>query len=316
MSCVNVGRTCSCPLPSRHSSCSFQCMNIAKTLHVVKRDGSGAIKSIPMPFDGAIEADLQFINAYDTDDGKVVMDAIQTDSRNVVTKPTKWPWATTMEDFASHTGKRKLVRYVVEPSKGSVSKEVLADTQCYFATINPAASTKQHRYIYCAVGSMDDKVCPPQGITRMDVLTGETQSWMPKDYEFCGEPMFVEKKSMSSETGDGEAPADTATSEEDNGYILSVLYDGREEESQLLVLDATNVGAGPIVRVPLGIAVPHGLHGCFAPNETTGFEEIDRRAKLSDKMESRGNMWNEVKSDFSGLGLRLDDLEEYFGDIM
>jgi hypothetical protein len=33
-------------------------------------------------------------------------------------------------------------------------------------------------------------------------------------------------------------------------------------------------------------------------------------------MESRGNMWNEVKSDFSGLGLRLDDFEEYFGDLL
>jgi hypothetical protein len=26
-------------------------------------------------------------------------------------------------------------------------------------------------------------------------------------------------------------------------------------------------------------------------------------------------MWNEVKSDFSGLGLRFDDMEEYFGDF-
>jgi hypothetical protein len=28
------------------------------------------------------------------------------------------------------------------------------------------------------------------------------------------------------------------------------------------------------------------------------------------------SMWNEVKSDFSGLGLRFDDMEEYFGDLM
>ena len=65
------------------------------------------------------------------------------------------------------------------------------------------------------------------------------------------------------------------------------------------------------------MVVPHGYHGCFSATEETGWtaEEIDRRAKLADKMESRGNMWNEVKSDFSGLGLRLDDIEEYFGDF-
>jgi hypothetical protein len=33
-------------------------------------------------------------------------------------------------------------------------------------------------------------------------------------------------------------------------------------------------------------------------------------------MESRGDMWNEVKSDFSGLGLRLDYFEVYFGDLL
>ena len=75
---------------------------------------------------------------------------------------------------------------------------------------------------------------------------------------------------------------------------------------------------GPISRIPLGIAVPHGLHGVFASSEECNWsaEEIERRAKLSDKMESRGNMWNEVKSDFSGLGLRLDDFEDIFGDIL
>jgi len=85
-----------------------------------------------------------------------------------------------------------------------------------------------------------------------------------------------------------------------------------------VILDATNITAGPIARVPLGIAIPHGLHGCFASTEECNWsaEEIERRAKLADKMESRGIMWNEVKSDFSGLGLILDDFEEYFGDIL
>jgi hypothetical protein len=30
--------------------------------------------------------------------------------------------------------------------------------------------------------------------------------------------------------------------------------------------------------------------------------------KLSNKMEARGAMWNEVKSDFSGPDLRFDDM--------
>ena len=107
-------------------------------------------------------------------------------------------------------------------------------------------------------------------------------------------------------------------SEEDSGYILSVLLNGSKKESELIVLEASDIAKGPISRIPLGIAIPHGLHGVFASSDECNWseEEIERRAKLSDKMESRGNMWNEVKSDFSGLGLRLDDFEEYFGEIL
>jgi len=102
------------------------------------------------------------------------------------------------------------------------------------------------------------------------------------------------------------------------GYILSVLYDGRREESDIIVLDADNIALGPIARVPLGISIPHGHFGCFASSSEARWtlEEIGRRARLADKMEGRGNMWNEVKSDFSGLGLRLDDWEDYFGDVL
>jgi hypothetical protein len=108
------------------------------------------------------------------------------------------------------------------------------------------------------------------------------------------------------------------TSSEDGGYILSTLFNGRDETSELVVLRANDLSQGPIARIPIGIAVPHGNHGCFASGEESNwtYEEIERRAKLADKMETRGSMWNEVKSDFSGLGLRFDDMEEYFGDLM
>ena len=150
------------------------------------------------------------------------------------------------------------------------------------------------------------KVTPPQGIVKVNVDTKETQTWYPEEYEFCGEPMYAPKKS------------DDDNSAEDSGYILSLLFNGIKKESEIVVFEASQISKGPISRIPLGIAVPHGLHGVFASSEECNWsaEEIERRAKLSDKMESRGNMWNEVKSDFSGLGLRLDDFEDIFGDIL
>merc|ERR1712238_516082 len=72
--------------------------------------------------------------------------------------------------------------------------------------------------------------------------------WIPQAYEFCGEPMFAPKVNSSLE---------------DDGYVLTVLFNGKSEQSELLVFESSEISAGPVCRIPLGIGIPHGLHGCF-----------------------------------------------------
>lgn len=273
-------------------------------LHLVKR-GSTDMKTIPIPIDGNSDADLQFCNAYE-EDGKVVFDVIRSDSKKVSSSAKPWPWVSSIDDYEKSSSRKSLWRYTVQIGAGIISKECITDKQTYFGVINPSKSSQKSRYVYAAVGADGNKVSPPQGIVKIDTDTKETHSWYPEEFEFCGEPMYAPRKD------------ENADSAEDNGYILSVLFNGVKKESELVVLNASDIAKGPVSRLPLGIAIPHGLHGTFASNDECNWsaEEIERRAKLSDKMESRGNSWNEVKSDFSGLGLRLDDFEEYFGEIL
>jgi all-trans-8'-apo-beta-carotenal 15,15'-oxygenase len=275
-------------------------------LHILKRGEAKSMKTISIPADGISDAELQFINAYDNEDGSIVFDAVRSDSSKISKSMKEWPWAQTIDDFAASASKKSLWRYTVNVKSGNISKECITEVPTYFGSVNPVVSAQKHKYVYAAVGAMGNSNAPPQGVGKVDVDAKTMDVWYPEEYEFCGEPMFARKKS------------DNAIANEDDGYIISVLNNGKEKKSEIVILDATNIAAGPIARVPLGINVPHGLHGCFASSEECNWsaEEIERRAKLSDKMESRGNMWNEVKSDFSGLGLRLDDFEEYFGDIL
>lgn len=260
-----------------------------------------------IPYDGFPDANLQFINAYEEEDGTIIFDAIRSDgsqSGGSGAKP-RWPWASTMDDFRSLASKKSLWRYKV-PRSGAVSKICISNDQLYFGVVNAAASAQKHRYVYAAAGALGEEVAPPQGITKLDLESGGRESWFPEDgAEFCGEPMYAPRRGVEDDAEDG-------------GYILSTLFNGKEERSEIVVLRADDLEAGPVARVPLGIALPHGNHGCFAPNDDASwtYEQIERRAKLADKMETRGSMWNEVKSDFSGLGLRFDDMEEYFGDLM
>jgi carotenoid cleavage dioxygenase len=60
------------------------------------------------------------------------------------------------------------------------------------------------------------------------------------------EPVFVER-------GDDAAEGD--------GWLLAVVYRGRENRSDLAVFNATDVEAGPVALVQLAHRVPDGFHG-------------------------------------------------------
>jgi len=285
--------------------------NGSSAVTLIPRVGSGKrnLVKVQIPSDDEFtDANLQFVNAYEADDDTIIIDAIRSDGSKCIggDTDTKWPWAATLDEYRSTASKKALWRYTVNTKTKSVIKTMLCDTHCFFGVVNSAVSTQRHRYIYMNVGGTGVDVAPPQGISKLDteaVGTGEAEEvWMPEPYEFCGEPMFASR---------------TNSKDEDDGYLLSVLYNGQKKESELIILDAKNISSGPVSRLPLGIAIPHGLFGCYttADEATWSADKLERRAKLSDKMESRGNMWNEVKSDFSGLGLRFDDMEEYFGDF-
>ena len=203
----------------------------------------------------------------------------------------EYPWVDTVDNYRAGAGKKGLWRYTVDLQSKKVSKKRLVSSDVSFAVINPDKSTQRHRYIYYNIGAMADEASPPQGIGRYDVETGSTVSWMPEAHQFCGEPKYASRS--------GEAAA-----AEDQGYILSVLFDGKAQQSELLVFSAGQVEKGPITRIPLGFAIPHGAFGTFTndPDATWSEDVISRRAKLTEKIEAQGSLWNEVKSDFAGLG--------------
>lgn len=273
-------------------------------LHLVPRVGTTKEPiSLEIPFDGVIESNLQFCNAYE-DGNKIIVDAMRSDGSK---KPTasaasaEWPFVSSRADYDSKAANKSLWRYEIDLSTRAVTKKKLSDVQCHFGSVRPHQSMQKHNDIFMTIGGLGDETAPPQGVAKFNCDSGSMDSWTPEPYEFCGEPMFAPKVDAASE---------------DDGYLLTVLFDGKAEKSELLVFESSDISAGPVCRIPLGVGLPHGLHGCFTTAEEArwSFEEIQRRSKLADKIEKQGDRWNEVKSDFSGLGLRFDDMEEYFGD--
>ena len=68
-----------------------------------------------------------------------------------------------------------------------------------------------------------------------------------------GEPVFV------------AAPgADTGS---DAGWVLSFVYEEGRNQSELVIVDASNFTTAPVARIRLLQRVPFGFHGSWVPDK-------------------------------------------------
>ncbi|CAM9776081.1 unnamed protein product, partial [Sphacelaria rigidula] len=143
----------------------------------------------------------------------------------------------------------QLVRYRLNVSGDKAS---LVSTEVLYGLLSefPSVSCQQHRYIFGQCGILPDKgSCPGQGVMKVDTVDGTVDKWLPESHEFAGEAKFIPRKG---------APEDAP---EDFGYLSTFVVNGRDQVTELVILDAQNVSKGPVCRLPLKEFAPHTLHG-------------------------------------------------------
>jgi carotenoid cleavage dioxygenase len=202
---------------------------------VMPRDGSGAdVRWI------GIDPVYVFhvLNAYD-DGQNVVMDVIRYD-RAFDTDPGQ----------AIASDLPVLARWTIDPVAGRIAERRLDDVPVEFPRIDDAVAGRQHRYGYCVrLGDQADQ--PTQlGLIQYDLGRDESTRFDPGQYRFPGEPVFVR-------AADGRG--------ENEGWVLSVVYDAGTDSSDLVILDATSFAGPPVATVHLPARVPFGFHGSWLP---------------------------------------------------
>jgi len=124
--------------------------------------------------------------------------------------------------------------------------------------VNPRFEGRREcRYVYASVSNEVRVSGPPLGYVRIDLLTGETQTWWAGNRCFCEEVVVVPKN-----------PEGATPGAEEECWLLGMIADhgeGGEGRSSLAVLDGADLTRGPVARVWLEHRIPHGLHGAFAP---------------------------------------------------
>jgi carotenoid cleavage dioxygenase len=85
--------------------------------------------------------------------------------------------------------------------------------------------------------------------------TGERSQFDLGAGRHSGEPYFIPREGAASE---------------DDGYLMSFVYDGERNASELMVLDAQDLSEPPLARVILPARVPYGFHGSWVPDGWDG----------------------------------------------
>jgi beta,beta-carotene 9',10'-dioxygenase len=137
-------------------------------------------------------------------------------------------------------------RHRLDVERGTVRGEVLSPQNLELPRINESATGGPYRFVWGTANRVAGHFTDQ--LVKIDVVTGEALSW---DEEGCfpGEPVFVER------------PGASPGGKEDDGVLLSLVLDARNETSFLLVLDAGSLKEEGRATVPH--ALPLGFHGQY-----------------------------------------------------
>jgi carotenoid cleavage dioxygenase-like enzyme len=189
-------------------------------------------------------------NAHEDAAGRIVLDVARYDRAGITgiwqdigPYSDAGPAAT-----AATTGFARMHRFTLDPVTGAVAESQLAERGVEFPTVDDARTGRRGRYLYAVADSGSDAA-----IVRLDVQEGATTAHELGRDVVAGEAVFV--------------PDGSAGRAEDDGWLLAITSRRDGSASQLLVLDATDVGGEPVAAVTLPRGVPAGFHGSWIPDE-------------------------------------------------
>lgn len=144
----------------------------------------------------------------------------------------------------------QLWRFHLHLDTGKVRQQMIDSRCCEFPSINPQLVGRKYQYLYLAAAHGETGNAPLQALLKIDLDSGARQLWSAAPHGFTGEPIFVPR---------------TDAKQEDDGWVLALVYDATHHRSDLVILDARDFNQGAIARLHLKHHIPYGLHGNFTP---------------------------------------------------
>ncbi|GAB4542773.1 MAG: carotenoid oxygenase family protein [Pleurocapsa sp.] len=193
----------------------------------------------------SVESGFVFHHANAFEDGdKICIDSIAYRSLPQVQPDTNYKEV----DF-NNLDPGQLWRFSLNLPEQTVEKTLIETCCCEFPTHNPNLVGRNYRYLFIGAAHDDTGTnAPLQAIMKLDFQTGNRTSHSFAPTGYVSEPIFVPKPNST---------------QEDEGWILTLVYDGSKHRSSLAILDGQNLAGDAIALLHLHHHVPYGLHGSW-----------------------------------------------------
>ena len=183
------------------------------------------------------------LNSYDLDDGRVVIDICRYERLFDIDR--NGPFRDSLP---------QLERWTVDPVSAKVSRDVLDERFQEFPRVAGSVLNQKHQFGYTtSVGTEIDEWNFDNTI-KYDFDAGTSEEFDHGPGRGAGEPVFVSREGGTAE---------------DDGWILTMVYDKPTDRSDLVILDARSMTEPEVARIQLPARVPHGFHGNWVRDSVT-----------------------------------------------
>ena len=136
-------------------------------------------------------------------------------------------------------------KWTIDLDRGVVSHEQTDDVPGEFPRVNEAMTGRHNRYGYDSTARGWEFDFDFNGVMQYDYESGTSAAHTYGPSEVSGEHVFA---------------ADPDGSAENDGWLMSFVTDRATGNSELAIIDARDVAAGPVARVEMRARVPIGFH--------------------------------------------------------
>jgi len=182
-------------------------------------------------------------NAYDLDDGRVVVDVVVHDRNG-------------HRDYRGPDGEKiRFERWSLDPAAQNVAREVIDDTPQEFPRFDERRTGKPYRYAYSLLATAGADLIGASAILKHDLHDRTRQMHDFGPGRFPGEFVFIPRSPEAAE---------------DDGWLIGLVVDIGSQTTALVILSARHFTAPPVAQIQIPHRVPPGFHGNWVPASDYG----------------------------------------------